>query len=189
MKYDLYLRIKMSKSSRLNTSSCCIVLLVWMLLTPPLRVLGETIEKDQQDEFHFLEYLKGKPTENQFFLGMFTYHFTPKSREIRNWKQNLIGFQYHDLFIGTFENSFYNRTWTAGIARNLYTKPLSNHWDLATGYRLGLAYGYKEGEAPFSSLSPIIPVVEVYAQSIYRKHFGIELMLTTSISLSFFYQF
>lgn len=48
---------------------------------------------------------------------MFTYHFNSKSRRIRNWKQNLIGFQYNDFFIGTFENSFYNRTWTAGMAK------------------------------------------------------------------------
>lgn len=75
------------------------------------------------------------------------------------------------------------------MARNLYTRQLSNYWDLAAGYRLGLAYGYKEGEAPFSSLSPVIPIVELYAQTLFSKHFGVELMLTSSISIGFFYQF
>jgi hypothetical protein len=160
-----------------------------MLWAPPPDAQAATIEKDKPEDFHLLDFLKGKPTENQLFLGMYTYHFDPKSRQIRNWQQNLIGIQYHDFFIATLENSFYNRTWTAGIARNLYTTTLSNHWDLATGYRLGLAYGYEAGEAPFSSLSPVIPVVEIYAQSLFRKHLGLELMLTTSISIGFFYQF
>lgn len=163
--------------------------LVWMFFSSIPVIWAGTLERDQSGEFHLLDFLKGESTENQFYLGMFTYHFDPKSRRIRNWKQNLVGFQYNDFFIGTFENSFFNRTWTAGMARNLYTKPLSNNWDLATGYRLGIAYGYKDGEAPFSSLSPIIPVVEVYTQSIYQKHFGVELMLTSSISIGFFYQF
>lgn len=136
-----------------------------------------------------LEFLKGEPTQDQFYLGMFTYHFDPKSRRTRNWQQNLIGFQYNDFFLGTFENSFYNRTWAVGIARNLYTTPLSNNWDLATGYRLGAMYGYEDGEAPFSSMSPIIPLAEVFVQSTYKKHFGVEMMLTSSVSLSFFYQF
>ncbi len=78
---------------------------------------------------------------------------------------------------------------TAGLARNFYTSTLSNHWGFATGYRLGLAYGYEEGEAPFSNVSPIVPIAELYAQCIYRGHFGVEIMLTSSLSFSFFYQF
>jgi hypothetical protein len=179
----------MCKSGRLYKFSYCVFLLIGLLLSSVPAVRGETLEKDEPYEFRFLDYLKGKPTENQIFIGMFTYHFDPKSRESRNWKQNLIGLQYNDFFICTFENSFYIRTWAAGIARTLHAQALSNHWDMATGYRMGVVYGYEEGQAPFSNVSPVIPVVELYIQSIYRKHFGVELMLTSSISIGFFYQF
>lgn len=180
---------KESTSPRLSTTSCCAVLLVWIFITPAQPVSAGTIEKTNTEQSGIFDSLKGQPTENQFFLGMFTLHLNSKSRRIRNWKQNLIGLQYKDFYVSTFKNSFYNRTWAAGMARNLYTKQLSNQWDMTTGYRLGLAYGYKHGEAPFSSASPIIPTVEVYVQSVYRKHLGIELMLTSSIGMAFFYQF
>ena len=162
---------------------------VWLFLIPAPVVWGAVAESATHPEPSLFDYLKGTPTEDQLFVGMFTYHFNAKSLRTRNWSQNLVGFQYHDIFVCTFENSFYNRTWAAGLARNLSTKSLSNQWDIHTGYRLGAAYGYKEGEAPFSSISPIIPVAEVYLQSLYQHHYGIELMLTSSLSLSFFYQF
>ncbi|EKD40362.1 MAG: hypothetical protein ACD_75C00075G0003 [uncultured bacterium] len=144
---------------------------------------------DTGEDRPLLEYLKGEATENHFFLGMATWHFNPKSRRIRNWDQKLVGFQYKDFFVATFENSFYNRTWTVGLARNLSTAELSDSWDTTFGYRLGLVYGYSDGEAPFSSISPVIPMVEIYNQYLFKKHYGLELMLTTSISVSFFYQF
>ncbi|MCK9174613.1 MAG: hypothetical protein M0O96_04975 [Desulforhopalus sp.] len=136
-----------------------------------------------------LTFLKGESTADQFFLGMATLHFNSKSRKIRNWNQKLVGIQYNDFFAATFENSFYNQTWTAGLARNFFSTNISNNWDTTIGYRLGLAYGYKEGEAPFSSSSPVIPVFEIYNQYYYNKHYGVELMLTTSLSISLFYQF
>jgi hypothetical protein len=150
----------MCKSGCLYKFSYCTLLVVGLLLSSKQVVRGETVEKDAPYELGILDYLKGKPTENQMFIGMFTCHFDPKSRESRNWQQNLIGLQYNDFFACTFENSFYSRTWAAGIARTLHTQVLSNHWDMAAGYRLGVVYGYQEGQAPFSSLSPVIPVVE-----------------------------
>lgn len=176
---------------------CCVFSFVWMSFAPFSVVWGTAIDESKGDEkevdieekFDFINFLKGKPTENQFYIGMFSYHFDSKSLKTRNWKQNLIGIQYNDFFLGTFENSFYNRTWTAGLARNFYTSTLSNYWGFATGYRLGLAYGYEEGEAPFSNVSPIVPIAGLYAQCIYREHFGVEIMLTTSLSITFLYQF
>lgn len=149
---------------------------------------GELNSKVENDRTLF-EYLLGQPTEVQLLLGMATFHFTGTSRKKDQWNNKLVGFQYKDFFACTFENSFYNQTWAAGLARNLSTSELSNNWDMTFGYRLGLAYGYKDGEAPFSSSSPLIPIVEVYNQYFFQKHYGVELMLTTSISASLFYQF
>lgn len=137
----------------------------------------------------YWEFIKGSPTDDQFFLGMFTAHFTPSSLKSRQWNNKLIGIQYNDIVMFGFENSFYN--WCAGLAyaRNVYQNPLHNNWDLNIGYRVGIIYGYEDDEAPFSENSPIIPLVQLYSQFIYNKHYGLELMLTSSLSLSFFYQF
>lgn len=152
---------------------------------------GEEVESNivTDNDKTILEYLKGESTEDQLFLGMATFHFDSESRSKRNWNQNLIGFQYNDFIVWTFENSFYNRTWAAGMSRNLLTTDLSDHWDMTLGYRIGLAYGYEDGEAPFSSASPIIPIVAIFNQYNFQEHYGIELLLTTSISVCLFYQF
>jgi hypothetical protein len=143
----------------------------------------------QENGKTLLTSLKGEPTRDQLYLGMFTYHFNPKSLKTRNWSEDLVGFQYNDIFICTLRNSFYNRTWAVGFSRNFYTTKFNDEWDMAIGGRVGLVYGYWGDQAPFANIAPIIPMLELYSQYIYREHYGLELMLTTSISLSFFYQF
>jgi hypothetical protein len=49
------------------------------------------------------------------------------------------------------------------------------------GYRLSLAYAYQDSEARFSIISPIIPIPEVYNQYFFQIHYGVELILETSI--------
>ncbi len=179
------------KSCR-NCISVCLgpLFVLVLLLGAQHQAWGEELDNNKTDhDKTFFEYLKGEPTDNQFFLGMATFHFTTSSREKDQWNNKLIGFQYKDFFACTFENSFYNQTWVAGIARNFSKTQLSDNWDMTFGYRLGGAYGYKGGEAPFSSSSSIIPVVEIYNQYYFQKHFGVELMITTSLSASLFYQF
>jgi len=150
---------------------------------------GEEFSNNLDHDKTLFEFLKGQPTEDQLLLGMATLHFGAKSRRIRQWDNKLVGLQYKDFFICTFENSFYNQAWGAGMARNLSTSKLNNNWDMTFGYRLGLLYGYEDGEAPFSSDSPLVPLVEIYNQYFFKKHYGVELMLTTSISACLFYQF
>ncbi len=150
---------------------------------------GEELSSNLDHKKTLFKYLQGQPTEDQLLLGMATFHFSEKSRRVRQWNNKLIGLQYKDFFISTFENSFYNQAWAAGIARNVSTSELNANWDMTFGYRLGLVSGYKDGEAPFSSNSPLVPLVEVYNQYFFKKHYGVELMLTTSISACLSYQF
>ena len=166
--------------------------IIFFVIAIPFIIQGEASANSDGktvDSQSAWEFLKGQPTSNKFFLGMFTFHFTPSSLESRNWNNKLIAIQYNDFFLGTLENSFYNRSWVFGIARNFSRSKVSNNWEITTGYRLGGATGYEDGEAPFSGSSPVIPVVELYTQAIGFEHFGIELMLTTSLSLGLFYQF
>lgn len=166
------------------------VLPIAVIFFLPIQSLALMAEASpEQDSTDLGEFFKGQPTSNQLYIGMFTYHFTPSSRESRNWNNKLIAMQYNDFFIGTLENSFYNRSWFFGFGRNLSRHQVSDNWELTTGYRLGGVTGYEEGEAPFSDYSPVVPLVELNAQAIGFNHFGIELMLTTSLSVSFFYMF
>ena len=76
----------MIKAALLNMSACFSFLLAWLLFAQTTIVCAGTIDQDKAEKFHLLEYLKGQPTEDQFFLGMYTYHVDPKSRRIRNWQ-------------------------------------------------------------------------------------------------------
>lgn len=106
-----------------------------MLLCSAHAAWGEKFSNNLDHDKTLFEYLQGQPTENQLLLGMVTLHLNSKSRRIRQWNNNLVGLQYKDFFICTFENSFYNQTCAAGLARNLSTSELSNNWDMTFGYR------------------------------------------------------
>lgn len=147
------------------------------------------IEDDINLGIKMWEFIQGSPTNNQLLLGMYTFHFDSKSLENRQWNNKLVGLQYNDFVFFVFENSFYN--WVSGVAyaRNLYQIQLDNKWDLNTGYRIGLMAGYEEGQAPFADTLELTPILELYAQFFYNKHYGVEIMLTSSISVGFVYQF
>jgi hypothetical protein len=135
-------------------------------------------------------YLHGRPTEDQLLLGMCTFHAKPSSLRSRNWNQNLLGVQCNDIFACTFENSFSRRAWGLGYVRNLTPfLPVSENWQTCYGYRLGVLYGYKEGQAPLAGLSPVIPMAAFYKRLIYRDHLGIEFTVTNALSINFSYQF
>lgn len=141
------------------------------------------------------EILQGTPVamvanpNDQLMAGMFSLHTNSSSFKSRNWNQKMMGFQKHDYFACTFENSFFNRTYAIGIAKNFQGHRISSQWETTLGYRLGLIYGYEEGQAPLSGYSPVIPMVGIYKRYIYQEHYGVEFMFTTVASVSFFYQF
>lgn len=135
-----------------------------------------------------LSMLWGKKSENKLYLGMFTLHVNPSSFKRDNWNQQLIGIQYNGFSAFTLVNSFYNRTYMIGVSRTILTKEYTN-WDINLGYHLGLIYGYKPRQAPFSSLSPIIPGPIPFVSTTYKKRFGVEFELVPDPAISFFLRF
>ncbi len=133
--------------------------------------------------------LFGKVPPNQIYFGMFTYHFDPKSLGTRNWNNHLLALQIDGVFIGTLMNSFYKRSWAIGISREVYRKNLNVDWSFTTGYRVGLVDGYENQESIFNTDSDVIPFIDIHGQFTYLEHLGVELMLTSSLSACFFYQF
>ncbi len=68
------------------------------------------------------------------------------------------------IFAGTFENSKDDRTWTAGIQRDVYRTNLGV-LSVDIGYRLGLMYGYETMEIADSG---IFPLLQVYSDLRYK---------------------
>ncbi|WP_119343631.1 hypothetical protein [Facilibium subflavum] len=122
----------------------------------------------------FWQFLKGTQPDNAVYLGMFTWHFNPQSRQDDRWSNNLIGGLYKSIFVGTLLNSFSDRAFVFGIQRNVYTDQLSQNMQMNIGYRLGLITGYDERMSEFAKYSPVLPIPELYMDFAY-KNFGAEL--------------
>ena len=120
----------------------------------------EHSEEKQQD---FWDFLWGVPAENSINLGMWSYHFIDNDDSYRT-THNLIAITYKGIFAGTFENSKDDRTWTAGIQRDVYRTNLGV-LSVDIGYRLGLMYGYETMEIADSG---IFPLLQVYSDLRYK---------------------
>ena len=144
----------------------------------------------ESDWAHTWNAIKGEKAHNALLFEMFTLHVNPDSLKTRNWHQKMLAIQYEGIFAGTFINSFYNRTYTLGLARKVYhTQSDSKHWGLDVGYRIGALYGYEPGQAPLSSGSPVIPFIQAFAAISYRNTFGIEFNIVADPSVVLFLYF
>ena len=143
------------------------------------------IQKQSQT---FWEKVWGKKSDNKLYFAMFTIHLNPPSFKNDNWNQQLVGIQYDGYLASTLINSFYNRTYMIGFSRTIYEKKYTN-WKIDLGYDPGLVYGYKHGQAPFASLTPIIPVIIPFLSITYKKKFGAELNFVPDPAFSFFLRF
>lgn len=121
----------------------------------------EQVEERQQG---FWDLLWGIPAENSINLGMWSYHFIDNDDSYRT-THNLIAITYKGIFGGTFENSNDDRTWTAGIQRDVYHTNLGV-LSVDMGYRFGLMYGYDKMEI-FNS--GIFPLLQVYSNLRYKR--------------------
>lgn len=106
---------------------------------------------------------------------MWSYHinYAHPFKDV-NYKGDLIGLNYKSLYLGTFRNSFYNRSYFVGLRRNLWQRR-DKSWLLQAGYGLGIVSGYKDGQSlVISKYSPVIPAAFGYFDVTYH-HVGIEI--------------
>lgn len=122
----------------------------------------------------FWTKLWGKPAPPALYLGMFSFHLEPGSRD-DNWNNQLIAGTYDGFFAGTLINSFYDRGWAFGIQRMWDTERISEHITNSPGYRFGLVSGYDERMAPIAAHTPVIPFPQVIDDIVIGDHVGIEL--------------
>lgn len=128
----------------------------------------------------------GETPENSVYLGMLTWHLQASSRAHDEWNNQMIAVNYKSLFIGTFVNSFYDRSYTIGLMREVYSKKLSENNLISFGYRAGGLIGYTDNIGDIGKYTPIIPFAQIYAHYQY-KIFGIELQYTGIIISGVFY--
>lgn len=135
--------------------------------------------------------LWGTPApEPRLTLGMWSAHATKKDR---NNKNDMIGVSYYGLGVGTFVNSYYERSYAATIQRYWVMAPLYKEINYEIGYRLGLVTGYKgyniTGVESLKN-APVLPFVQLIA-GLNWKYFGWEISSPDPyvISTSFYIRF
>ena len=87
----------------------------------------------------------GKKARDAILLGMWSVHLDGTGEYFGDGRNNdqgyLIGVQYYGITAGTFLNSFDDRAWFIGPARELYSHNLADSGRIDIGYRFGLLYG------------------------------------------------
>jgi hypothetical protein len=116
----------------------------------------------------WLDVVLGEPGQDNLYLGMWSHHFLGANEEYQT-QNDLFGISYAGYYIGTFINSFDDRSWSGGVQRDVY----GTWWrrlNLDAGYRAGLLYGYDTLTFPGTKLGPLF---QVYADVSYRQ-FGLQ---------------
>ncbi len=144
---------------------------------------------DSQKQTTLWEKIKGQPTDNKVYLGMWTVHFNANSRDKDNSTNDLIEGSYHGYYVGAFKNSYYDWTYTAGLQRDTYKKIWSPQNELVVGYRAGAMIGYDNRLCHFCGDIPAVPYVIPYMAWQY-KNIGVESQFAYILStVAFYYNF
>lgn len=162
--------------------------LVLYLAPHPLWAVDHDVEKTQENELsgwrRFADFVIGQPAEDSIYLGMWSYHFIDNEDDYET-THNLVAITYRGYYAGTFVNSLDDRTWGAGIQRDMHRTELGI-FSTEIGYRLGLLYGYESMEVGDSGLFPLL---QVYSDIRY-EHVGVQLAWAGStVTAGFFYRF
>jgi hypothetical protein len=125
-----------------------------------------------------------RPT--RLYIGMWTTHLKHDVLRLdNNW---VIGLSWRGFFGATFLNSFGRRAYTGGIQRTLLSTdphPLT----ASLGFRLGFVTGYDGRFMPLARKTPVLPLVQPFAQ-IEIQHVGVEVSYTfVVVSLALSYRF
>ena len=106
----------------------------------------KTVDKNEKTDSKMWQTIWGKKSRDALLLGMWSIHLKGSGEYFGNGdsneQNNLLGIQYYGLTAGTFINSYDDRSWFFGPAREVYSRKIAENTSLDIGYRLGLLYGY-----------------------------------------------
>lgn len=106
----------------------------------------ETVDKNEKTDSIMWQTILGKKARDALLLGMWSIHLKGSGEHFGNGnsneQNNLLGIQYYGLAVGTFINSYDDRSWFFGPVREVYSRKISENTRLDIGYKLGLLFGY-----------------------------------------------
>ena len=148
---------------------------LWLVLLPapqPLWAVEQGGEEPLGSEVSgwrkFADFVIGQSADDTIYLGMWSYHFIDNEDDYET-THNLLAFTYRGYFAGTFINSLSDRSWGAGVQRDMYRTELGM-LSMEIGYRLGLLYGYDSMQIANTGLFPLL---QVYSDFHYN-HLGVQ---------------
>lgn len=112
-----------------------------------------SLEPETQKDGHtgisgrdILNAVWGEKARDAILLGMWSVHLDGTGEYFGDGRNNdqgyLLGIQYYGITAGTFINSFDDRAWFIGPAREVYSRIFKGDKRIDIGYRFGLLYGY-----------------------------------------------
>jgi hypothetical protein len=123
-------------------------------------------------------------------LGMWSYHLKKEQDDMDNSRNDLVGFGYRGMFVGTLINSQRRRSYVVGLQRYWHTEKFQHDLTWQVGYRLGLIYGYDRRFGRIAEQIPVLPFPQVISDLTWKQHFGWEISYTwVVVSTSFYYRF
>lgn len=106
----------------------------------------------------FWEWFKGEPAYDALLLGMWSWHVN-YDHEI-NGTNDLLGMQYAGYLLGTFRNSYSQRSYMAGVARRVWAKTIYKDFGVDFQYKAGIFKGYGDKYPNVGGWTPIIlPII------------------------------
>ena len=107
----------------------------------------ESVDKNEESDSNRWGKIWGNKSRDALLLGMWSIHLRGtgeywKNDGGSNEQNHLFGIQYYGLTAGTYINSHDDRAWFIGLAREVYSRELTDKTRLDIGYKFGPLYGY-----------------------------------------------
>ena len=103
-------------------------------------------QKNKESDSDTWQKIKGIKATDALLLGMWSHHLKGSGEYWGSGKSNeqnhLFGLRYKGLSAGTFLGSHDERAWFVGIAREVYSRKLTEDTRLDIGYTFGPLFGY-----------------------------------------------
>ena len=106
----------------------------------------------------------GHPEPSTLYLGMWTKHFHPG---ITN--NAMVAVNFRGYFVGTFLNSWHERSYAAGVERSIHRGQLGGSGAYSLGYRLGAINGYDSRLIKGAGETPVVPFLQILANGSYKR--------------------
>jgi len=106
----------------------------------------KVIRQEENTDKSLWQKIKGKKARDALLLGMWSIHADGTGEYWGDGRNNdqghLAGIQYYGLTAGTFINSFDDRAYYTGLAREVYSHNYSKNTRFDVSYKIGLLFGY-----------------------------------------------